>query len=196
MLAVPEISASEPAAAAEATYTITSQTLPVYSMVVSPLTSDTIEVYYINGSDVPYIEVEDWVTLQKQVIKYSLIPGAYELTLTKDGDYVHVTRDNGTGLTVNFKTGIMKFDDYNGFMMVGDSKLLDIIILPRRDEDGNPLYLKTMDSSVRKHGRNKTMDLGYYDIELVHQGDSYFLPLQTLSDIFMSFYGKTVIYNG
>ena len=182
--------------APEAGYSVTSRTIPFHFMMVSELTTSTVDVYYINGSDVPYIEVDDWMELQKKAVTLVADPMTYWMKASKDGDKVHVERDNGTNLMINFKTDIMEFDDYNGFLTATDTNLLDIIINPKIDEEGNPLYLKTLDSSVRKYGRNKIMDLGYYDIDLVSTDGKYYIPLQTLSDLFWATYGKTVIYNG
>ena len=177
------------------TYTVTSRSLPYHMMMKSDFTSGEIDVYYMNGSDVPYLEIEDWLTLQKSPMMV-LLSNAYDLTLSKDGDIVTVTRNNGTNLTIDFRTDIMRFDDYNGFLTAGDTALLDLVILPRADLEGNPQYLSHLDSSIRKYGHEKIMDLGYYNIDLVHAGESYYIPLQTLSDLFFAPYGKTVIYNG
>lgn len=180
----------------ETTHSITSKTMPYHFMMVSDYTSSTVEVYFIDGSDVPYIEVEDWPKFQDSAITMVADTANYALTFSKEGDIVRATRDNGTSVTINFLTDIMEFDDYNGFLIAEDINLLDVRMLPKKDEEGNPLYLKPLDSSVRKYGHNKIMDLGYYDIDLVHEDDKYYIPLQTLSDIFMQSYGKTVIYNG
>lgn len=178
------------------TYSVTSRTVPYHFMMVSDYTTSSVEVYFVDGGDVPYIESEDWRKFMESAIAMIGDSRKYSLELSKEGDILRAARENGTNVTINFLTDIMEFDDYNGFMTAGDTNLLDITILPKRDDEGNPMYLKTLDSSIRKYGHSKIMDLGYYDIDLVHEGDKYYMPLQTLSDIFMAAYGKTVIYNG
>ena len=196
LLAAATGSGSEAAASvAEPSYTITSKTIPYYYVMISEYTTKSVEVYYMNGSDIPYLELEDWIEMQKEVTARSSIAPGYDLTLSKQGDIARITRNNGTNLTINFTTNIMEFDDYNGFMTAGNTSLLDLIVAPREDADGKR-FLKTLDSSVRKFGHNKVMDLGYYEIDLVCQEEHCYMPLQTLSDIFMAYYGKTVIYNG
>ena len=179
----------------EKEYTVTSQAMPCYIMMKNDYTTINLDVYFINGSDVPYLEMEDWLKVQMHPLML-LIAKNYELTLSKEDDVVNVYRNNGSKLRINFKTDVMTFDDYNAFMTAGETGLLDLVILPRADEEGNPLYLSHLDSSVRKFGHEKTMDLGYYDIDLVRDGDSYYIPLQTLSDLFFAPYAKNVIYNG
>ena len=176
-------------------YTITSRKMQYHVMAPSPYTSGEVDVYFMNGSDVSYLEVEDWVTIQKNPLLVFTTSG-YDLTLSKEGDILKVTRSNGANLSIYFKTDIMIFDDYNAFLAQGNSPLLDVIIMHRKDEAGNQLYMNTLESSVRKYGHEKVMDLGYYDIDLVHVDDKYYIPLQTLSDLFFSPFAKTVIYNG
>lgn len=180
----------------EKTYNVTSKTLPYHFMIAAEALSSTIDVYYINGSDVPYLEVEDWLGMQKRAVTFSTFSATYDITLSKEGDILRLIRDNGTSASINFKTDIMEFDDYNSFITSRDTNLLDIIILPKKDTDGNPIYLKTLDSSLHKYGHTKIMDLSYYDIDLVRVDSNYYIPLQTLSDVFMAKYGKTAIYNG
>ena len=160
-------------------YTITSRPMQYHVMAPSPYTSGDVDVYFMNGSDVPYLEAEDWITIQKNPLMTFGAVG-YDISLSKEGDLLNVIR----------------FDDYNSFVSTGNSALLDLVISVRKDEAGNQLYMNTLDSSVRKYGHEKVMDLGYYDIDLVRDGDKYYIPLQTLSDLFFAPLGRTVIYNG
>lgn len=181
--------------APDSSYTITSVKMPYYLMSATPYTSGEIDVYFVNGSDVPYLEIEDWLSIQQHPM-FTMFTKDTELTASKEGDIVKISRKNGSNLSIYFHTDIMVFDDYNAFISAGGKGLLDIVIMPRTNTDGTPMYLSYLDSSVRKYGHEKTMDLGYYDIDLVRDGDRYYIPLQTLSDLFFVPYAKGVMYNG
>ena len=154
-------------------------------------------VYFVNGTDVPYIEINDFIAILAQFY-YSYGNPNFNIDISVEGDLVALTRENGYSCVIDFTENTLFFNDYNEFVKVSaDQTLVDAYYLPFTDENGKYIYLKTdRKASKERYGSKITMDLGAYNISFVHKGDGYYLPLQTLNDVFFANIMKCILYNG
>ena len=154
-------------------------------------------IYFVNGTDVPYIEVNDFAVLLYQ---FYVSNGNfdYDLDISADGDIVTIKRENGYCCKIDFANSTLTFDDYNEFVkLLSEQTLVDSHNLIFTDDDGKYLYMKTdRKASNERYGNEITMDLGAYKIYFIHHGDGYYLPLQTMNDVFFHNLSVNILYNG
>lgn len=164
-----------------------------------------IALCFLDGvADLPYIEAGDMVKL----LSASLGMADKPISVTKNGFVVTCVRRNAvykvdTTMTIDFDKDIIRFDDYNLFLMKPSlSTILDVSSLDFFDKQGRPRLIKKMESKyLSRFGEPLEINLAKYGIDLVVRDGKYLLPLQTFSDIFVAptflsclyFNGKAVI---
>ena len=164
----------------------------VYLMSADPVPVK-LNLSFINGSDVPYVSLDDWVDF------YSMIASGRDgytvnLSIAKDGDKVTINRDFGDDVVYpmdfDFNADTIHLMDYNVFF--SEDKGTSLIPLMGMDEG----YVKTAENSNEMAGDEITFDLSSYGIDMVRNGDGYYVPLQTVADIFSAEQPYTIAYNG
>lgn len=185
----------------EKEYQIETKTLPLYIGDTDPENTFEIEVAFMDGvTDIPYITLDTMESLIARVT--GLFYGAqggekYSLEIEKDADTVTLTRETQYPARIDFAKDTIKFYDYDAFIRISDSDpLLDVIASTGFNEDGKPHLFQKSDSSFERYGDPVTFSPGEYGIDLVAQGGEYYLPLQLVSDIILSQYSVTTLYNG
>ncbi len=162
--------------------------------------TDPFPLYFLDGvNDLPYVEIDDLGELIFFMNSEISEDPNYVLKSSYDGDTVVFERDSGYSATFDFARDSITFRDYNAFMHNSyDTTLIDIVSEPGIDENGNAqLFLRDKEKSFDRYGDVKVFDLAAYGIDLVHEGDGYYVPLQTANDIF--FYpaqGVGFLFNG
>ena len=165
------------------TYKITRKKLPLYILTADNKTNTSL--YFMNGSDVPYMKVDDWVDLYKKLVVEAYGNKKFDITAEKSDDVVIFRRESGFGCALNFTKDLIYFTDYNAFIDWKSNTGIGNVIQPFwKQDDGTYKYIKTLSSSNHRYGDDIEMDLGAYEIDLVQKGDNYYIPLQTLSDVF------------
>ncbi len=164
--------------------------------------SNTVNLYFVNGGEIPYIEIEDCAEIQKWVTYYFGMGmdkdgKKYDLTVERNGDTAKVTREDGYYMTVDCKNDTIDFLDYNAFLRAGDESLLDpatnsAFVL----ENGVEYFVRRSDETNTRFGSELIMEPGKYGIDLIRDGDSYYLPLQMVSDILLAPRNLNILYNG
>ncbi len=154
-------------------------------------------VYFINGSDVPYMEITDLAGFLADSYK-GLGNSTYSIDVKKSGDTVTLTRGKGSKCKIDFSSDTVYFPNFNEFTKLRDDQLdIELRDQPPVDDNGKPVYIKRVDktASVRS-GAPVTLDLASYSVDLVHKGDKYYMPIQTFNDVFMWRTDTYVLYNG
>ena len=197
-LAAPVYAANETTAAvtetASKSYKITKRNIPTYFFEYKSEDNKKIPLYYMNGSDVPYFEITDMVSVYKTILKQCGKP-EFDLEVKKEGDKVTLTRENGFFSVLDFEDDTIFFWDYDGFFTSSRTKTLLDLIMPIYETTDFTFMLKTLASNERT-GNTVTLDAGDYDIDFVRRGSKYYIPVQTFSDIFLSSCGAGVaLYN-
>ena len=176
-------------------YTIKKKTIPTYFF-TAEAKFDT-PLYYMNGSDVPYMNVDDWVSLYKIIAVSGLLNKKFDITVEKKEDVVIFTRESGFGCGFNFTKDIAYFTDYNAFVdLKSNTGIGNVINHMWKQDDGTYQYIKTLSSSNHRYGDDINIDFGEYEIDLVQKGNNYYIPLQTLSDLFLTSPQINLLYNG
>ena len=174
------------------THEITSSAFPLY------FDSDDmgmdVTLYFLDGvTDLPYIEVNDWLSLMDNFfdgpgtdINYSIETDGPVVTYTRHNSDSEA-RDNGATMVIDFDKNSIDFMDYNVFCLRGNAAtLLDTVTMNLLNEAGEPVLLEKVDTgSFTRYGDELIFPLSDYGIDLIMQDGLYLVPLQTMSDIVM-----------
>ena len=162
----------------------------LFSPEPSPL---KLNLYFQDGGDVPYLSLEEWVEFYK-MFTASDEGEMLDYSLEKDGDKATINRDFGNKevypMTFDFEADTIHMMDYNVFF--AESREVSLIPLMGMDEG----YVRTDENSNEMAGDEITFDLASYGIDMIRSGDDYYVPFQTITDIFTGVQPLTFAYNG
>ena len=176
--------------AAPESYSVEQKAVPLY--VASADNKQEIDLYFVNGGIIPYISVEDIPGLLKQI--YDCDNPAeefYKLEYKTDGDHAVISR-GAYKTDFDCVNDTISFRDYDAFFKMEGSLLVDMV---SRTKNTTKLFQQSSLSTDR-YGKAIVFDLKPYEIDLVNDGNGYYVPLQTVSDVFFSYYGSMALYNG
>ena len=170
--------------------TMKMKNVPVYPF--APQSPFGMNLYFTEGGDIPYVSVEEWqefFTMFMEIGDYDI-----KLKLEKDGDKLTLIRTFGEGfdipMTFDFSKNTISVMDYNFFFI--ERKEGTMIRLHSADEG----YVKIGDDNNELVGDEIVFDLAAYDIKMIREEDKYYVPFQTVIDIFMGEIPYTAVYNG
>lgn len=168
----------------------------------------SLPLYFLDGVyDLPYLEADDMIGLVN--LLFQLFDKPTQIAVVKNGSVVLCVRANETygfnsSLTIDFEKDLMRFEDYNVFMMKpSSSTILDVTSFKFFDDQGRPRLIKKIAPTYLPHfGDPLEIDLAKYGIDLVIRDGKYLIPLQMVSDIFVAptflnslyFNGKSIVF--
>lgn len=167
-------------------YSIEEKTVPFYLQDTEH--KEDITLYYVDESGVPYISMDTVLDLMQNLHEEDL----YELEY--DDDHAIFTR-KGTKLTCDFdfENDTITFFDYDAFLK-GDVGPIVNVGIP--DQGSAAALFKEVDAfSLDRYGKVMTFDLKPYEIYIVHEGDGYYAPLQTISDLIITYNADYILCN-
>ena len=100
-------------ASAGNSYTVEQKSVDMYFL--DPETKDKTDIYFVNGTDIPYMDLESFVELVKAV---NAVNPKYNLKFKAEGDIVTLTRETKYQCIIDFSKDTMYFQDYNAFLKV------------------------------------------------------------------------------
>ena len=140
--------------------------------------------YYSDMPNVAYIDVSDF---QKMLAPYKSI----RVSRTAASQYV-LTTSKGETATVNTADEKMEFDDFMSFVSLFDVNSEGFVM-----DESDELYFVRVKPDIHTPAEAPvTFDLKKYGIDLRGDGQTVYVPLSTLSDIYSSADGNHVLFNG
>lgn len=154
---------------------------------------DTINLYFVDGGEVPYVSLSEYMPLIGTLYKNDAmgIPEVtYDITHPEDNQYVLARPDNSSQMTVDVEADMIEFLGMDLFIGPYENEknyLLGMILLAE-DGLGGPsnLFRDSGDSYDRIGSIVLTFDLSRYSIDLVGAGDECYMPLQTVNDMLLN----------
>ena len=190
-------------AMAETQATMTPATVPAYYAGLYGEESTPLQVYYRNGnSQIPYLDTDTVATLMNKLYRegYGDYPKdeGYSLQAVPVGQKVMFVRENGYTMTVDFEQDTISFRDYDMFVSHSfDATVLEFSHSTGYDAEGSPSYLqRCTDADFSRYGDELTVDLKRYEIELIAENGSFFIPAQTVADLLLGQTYTVFLYNG
>ena len=116
-----------------------------------------------------------------------------------EGSIVSLQRENGFFMMIDFDANTLTYQDFNAFFMNPSSgSLLDVRYNSGFNENGETeLFQRDAKASFDRYGDMIVLELDEYDIRLIHDGDGFYIPLQTANDFFISpTIGRSILFNG
>lgn len=162
--------------------------------------SDQLPLCFVDGvSDLPWIDLEDFCNFLNNFEQQYYGDANYKLTYEAEGEQVWLTRESDYFMNVDFGNNTIFFNDYDAFLHDSSANaLVDLVSASGYDEEGRgELFEHVNTGSYDRYGDSILLQLNDYGIQLIHQGDYYLVPAQTLSDfVFAVGTGLNLMYNG
>jgi len=174
---------------------LTSEKMPLY--VGSKDHKSDITVYFADGKkDIPFVEVNDAVDFMK-LVAMVLDDTKMQYTVTEEPNVVEITRENGSSVEINFNDGVIRYYGYDDFFRFSYSETaLDIVTSPGHDQNGKPVYISREGvSSFERKGDPIEVGLRRRELPMYYQDGKGYIPLQTVSDLFLSQNMCSLLYN-
>ena len=167
---------------------------PLYSDMIDKygITEGTIDLIFINGvNDIPYIESSILAACMNAAGKFE-----YDTELLHEGNVVSIYRkDTEYWADIDFENNTITFQDYNAFYSDDENSTLLDMVSVYFSYEGEAEYLARGRQTFNRYGKLVTIDLNDYNINLVRDGDDYYIPLQTFNDLFMSPFYTYYLFN-
>ncbi len=171
-----------------AQYKVTEKTLPLYFGEYD--NKEDLKVYFVNETGVPHIPIDILPDLMDNILDGD---HEYEVSKGQDANVVTITR-KGSPFTADFDfdKDTITFFDYDAFMKMEDDALVAFGGISIYSD----LFQQADEFTNDRYGKSMCFDLKPYEIDLVKADEGYLVPLQTISDLFFSFYNAFSLYNG
>ena len=186
--------------AARQEHSVERREFKLYSADPSETAETSIPLYFADGvGDLPYMEIGDFVPLLCARYAKEDADTVFDIDLVKRYPIVTMTRESGYIVTLDFEEDFISFMDYAAFLSKPEeAALLDLVTVAGYDGGKKPLlFLRDKEKSFDRYGDVKKIDLASYGIDMFSVGEDYYIPLQTLNDIFSSPDAETgLLYNG
>lgn len=155
---------------------------------------------FVDGvDDLPWLDLEDFCDFMNVFEQQFFNDTGYKLQYEAEGEQVWLTRETDYFMNVDFEKNTIFFNDYDAFIHDSSSNaLVDLVSGTGYDADGRgELFRHVPTGSYDRYGDSVLLELENYGIQLIHQGDYYLVPAQTLSDFILGVAtGLNLFYNG
>ena len=183
--------------------TMTSAEVPVYYYGNHGEETGEIRVYYRNGNtQIPYFDQDTVVEVMNKIYRdgygdYDKDPN-YNLSYEAYDDILSYQRENGYSMEIDYAADTISFFDFDMFVSHSyDATVIELAHFGDTDEDENASYLqRCTDRAYSRYGDELELDLSAYSIDLIREGDTYYLQAQTMADILIGETYTVYIYNG
>ncbi|SFL38114.1 Peptidase family S41 [Lachnospiraceae bacterium KH1T2] len=175
---------------------ITKKEVPIYYNSVS--NNDTIELaFFDEDGAVPYLCAEDIPTVMGKAYQTQYLDNNFKLTFLGEGSVATLTRENGFWMKFDCDKDTITFIDLDGFLMGSTMDSWGDVVNAQglKNEKARDLFQSTGNSSER-YGDAVVLKLEDYGIDLIKDGDHYYMPLATLNDFVLAHNYIPTVYNG
>lgn len=187
----------------DSNYEMTSDSVHVYYEGSYGSEEEDITMYFRNGNrQVAYYDIDTVCHVMEKLYNggygdYEKDPD-YKLSVKADGNKVTFERENGYDMNLDFDKNTISFHDYDMFISHSyDMTTVDLSHSSGFDSEGNPIYLERVEEkSCERYGIEYMIDLGEYNIELIADGEGYYVPAQTMADLLIGSTYTRYLYNG
>ena len=123
-----------------------------------------------------------------------------DVTFSMEGNVGTLTQPGEDKYSVDFDcdADTIHFLDYDAYMRPSEGNLLIDMLGSSglADEDGTVHYYVRLNSSYERYGKEVTINAGDYGVDFIAQDGNCYVPMQTLGDVLLSYYGVNIFYNG
>ena len=149
----------------------------------------SLNLCFVDGvDDMPWLDLENFCDFMNYFENQQYEDAKFRLEYVADGEKVWLTRETEYYMSVDFDSNTIFFDDYDAFLHDSSEKaLVDLVSASGYDADGRgELFQRIPTGSYDRYGDSVLLELDDYGIQLIHQGEFYLVPAQTLSDFILA----------
>ena len=168
-------------------HSVEKQEFTLYLKDPSVTAEEPLPLFFADGvGDLPYMEIGDFVSMLCMLCRELNDDANYELDMEERYPVVTMTRESGFTVSLDFEEDFISFMDYAAFLhRSDDSTLLDLLSISCYDSENKPLlFLRDKEKSFDRYGDVRKIDLASYGIDIFSVDGHYYIPLQTLNDVF------------
>ncbi len=162
--------------------------------------SDEINLYFINGGDVPYVALSEYMPFVGTIYedKDINIPAAtYEITHPTEAHTMVTRPDNSSFMDINTEEDTIEFVSMDYFAAApGQTAVMSLIDLNEEGRGGLSNLFEEYGSYSREGDLLTKYDLTEYDIDLIGKDGECYVPLQTINDLLVTQEYVFVVFNG
>ena len=158
-------------------------------------------IYFIDGSDVPYLALSDWQDIMANILgsdsEGSEMLDGFEMRFSMEGSTGVLTREDGYTAAFDCDADTLHFLDFDAFQRVSsDSLLTDMVWTAAQSPDEPVRYFLRSQNSYERYGREVTVNAADYGIDFIAQDGECYVPMQTLSDFLLGSFYTSIFWNG
>jgi len=168
-----------------------------------PETSEPRTVYFVEGSDVPYLALSGWQDLVRAYLgldSYTaqvIESGGLSFAFSMAGNTGVLTREDGYTAAFDCDADTLRFLDYDAFLKLSSGDYLtEMVGSLQSSPDGPVRYLQRADTSYQRYGSEVVIDAAAYGIDFIARDGECYVPMQTLCDFLMGTYYCCIFWNG
>lgn len=192
-------SSSSAVSSSPASRRLSKKTVSTYFL--TPTLQTPLNFYFLSGvDDIPYFPVSS-ITDFLTGINGQTSSGV--LVSQKDKVFTLTRSDNATAggdliSTIDFNTGKVGFLNYSGFFaryyLQASS---EVCLMPHTDSEGRNVYLQRNPAKTyARKGTAVSLDLASHNIPMIYEDGEGYLPLQTITDLYLVPIGLNTYFNG
>ncbi len=157
-----------------------------------------LTLYTMKGisKDIPYVDFQKTYNTMFALLGMSFDPydqGSYKLNANVNGDIINMQNSHGS-ISFDTKEDTMTVYKVNKFMLL-TAKDKDNLIIANGLETNFVCIDEEKTQSISPD-TSVTFELGNYDIDIMHEGKTLYMPAATFNDLFMAINGLSLVYNG
>lgn len=169
------------------THTVEQKTVTIYMYSMDAW--QDINLYFLDGvEDLPWLELSEFADFYAELRRNLKKDTNCNLTFTAQGDVARLTRESDYFMEVDFAKDTIYFNDFDAFQHnARESALLDLVSEPGFDAEGQEQLIHRVNGlNFDRYGFEIELPLSDYGIDIIHQDDGYYIPMQTLSDFLVA----------
>ncbi|MDO5436558.1 MAG: S41 family peptidase [Clostridia bacterium] len=173
---------------------VTSKAVPFYNNDTEAKSEFTL--YFMNGADdLPFVNAENLTALMDAVYNGPMDLGN-RYTTEVLGSALIIRRENDSFAIIDFTDNTIYFDDKNTFLApAGITASMDISMHEQKSVSDAGSLLDMNVAYIRK-GTGTTFHMDDYGIPMILKDNEGYIPLQTVSDLFLADCYVILLYNG
>ena len=161
-------------------------------------------VYFIDGSDVPFLALSDWqavidgLAMCDTDIAQARAGDSFQFNFSMRGNTGVLTREDGYTAEFDCDADTIHFPDYDAFLRLNhNSFLTDMVGIDESGPDEPVRYLRrSRIISYQRYGSEVTINAADYGVDFIARGGQCYVPMQTLGDLLLCNLYTSVFWNG
>lgn len=176
--------------------TKTTKEVPIYFNSQDDKGSVTLAFFDEDGV-VPYISLSDVPAIVEKAYQIQYADKNYKLSYSAEGNTATLTRESGFWMKADADRDTITFLDLDAFLKASTmASLFDVVHEGGLKSEAKTQLFQHRGNSYERYGDAVVLPLKDYGIELIKDGEDFYMPLATVNDFLMAHNYIPMVYNG